>query len=88
MIAIDMPMPENCVECRFSQGDCGICHAMTKNFCEYVYGSEDEGRPGWCPLIPIIETHYKDDQPYRMVVNKKWRMEKIRSTTLVKPGWA
>ena len=80
MIAIDMEMPLSCVECRFSQGDYGFCHAMPENFCGYVYGSEDEGRPSWCPLIPIIETHYKDDQPYCMFVNKKWRREEIEST--------
>lgn len=80
MIAIDMKMPLSCVECRFSQGDYGFCHAMTENFCGYVYENEDEGRPDWCPLIPIIETHYKDDQPYCMFVNKKWRREKIEST--------
>ena len=53
MIAVDMKMPENCVECRFSQGDYGYCHAMPENFCGYVYQSEDEGKPEWCPLIQV-----------------------------------
>ena len=80
MIAINMEMPENCVECRFSQGNYMFCHAMPENFCGYVYESEGEGRPDWCPLIPIIETHYEYGQPYCMFVNEKWRMEKIEST--------
>lgn len=73
MIAIDMKMPENCVECRFGQGDYGFCHAMPENFCGYVNQIEDEGKPDWCPLIPIIETHYKDDQLISMVVNNHRR---------------
>lgn len=80
MIAIDMKMPKNCVECRFGQSECGFCHAMTANFVGYIYQSEDECRPDWCPLIPIIETQYKDDQPYCMFVNGKWRREKIEQT--------
>ena len=80
MIAINMKMPENCVECRFSEGEYAFCYAMPENFCGYVYDNEDEGRPGWCPLIPIIETHYKDGQVYSMSVNEKWRREKIEST--------
>lgn len=50
MIAINMEMPESCVECRFSQGDYGFCHAMPENFCGYVYEDESEGKPEWCPL--------------------------------------
>lgn len=50
MIAIDMKMPENCVECRFSQGDYGFCNAMPENFCGYVNQIENEGKPDWCPL--------------------------------------
>lgn len=50
MIAIDMEMPENCVECRFSQGDYGFCHAMPENFCGYTNQIENEGKPDWCPL--------------------------------------
>lgn len=53
MIAINMEMPENCVECRFGQGDYGFCHAMPENFCGYVNQIEDEGRPDWCPLRQV-----------------------------------
>ena len=53
MIAIDTKMPKNCVECRFGQSECGFCHAATANFVGYVYQSEDEGKPDWCPLIDI-----------------------------------
>lgn len=53
MIAIDMKMPKNCVECRFGQRECGFCHAATANFVGYVYQSEDEGRPDWCPLVEV-----------------------------------
>lgn len=50
MITIDMPMPENCVECRFSQGEYGFCYAMPPNFCGYVNDFEKDGRTKWCPL--------------------------------------
>jgi len=50
MIQIDMPMPESCVECRFSQGGYMYCHAMPENFCGYVNDCEEDGRPEWCPL--------------------------------------
>ena len=53
MIAIDMEMPENCVECRFGRGDYGFCHAMPENFCGYVNQIEDEGKPDWCPLRQV-----------------------------------
>ena len=53
MIAIDMKMPKNCVECRFGQSECGFCHAATANFVGYVYQSKDEGRPDWCPLLQV-----------------------------------
>ena len=64
MIAINMKMPKNCVECRFSQGDYGFCHAMPENFVGYVYDNEDEGKPDWCPLIPVFETDYKNGGVY------------------------
>lgn len=78
MIAIDMEMPENCVVCQFDMPD-GSCAAMPINFCGHTAYSELERKPEWCPLIPIIETHYKDGQVYSMFVNEKWRMEKIES---------
>lgn len=53
MIAIDMELPESCVECRFSQGDYGYCHAMPENFCGYVNELEEQGRPEWCPLVQV-----------------------------------
>lgn len=53
MIAINMKMPENCVECRFSQGDYGFCHAMPENFCGYVHDDECDGKPDWCPLYQV-----------------------------------
>lgn len=53
MIAIDMKMPKNCVECRFGQGEYGFCHAMPENFCGYVNQIEDEGKPDWCPLQQV-----------------------------------
>ena len=50
MIAIDMKMPDNCVECRFGQGDYWYCYAMPPNFCGHIYDIEDDGKPDWCPL--------------------------------------
>ena len=61
-----MKMPENCVECRFGQSECGFCHAMTANFVGYIYQSEDEGRPGWCPLRQVdrlmVEHVFQQDE--------------------------
>jgi len=71
MIAIDMKMPENCVECRFSQGDYWYCNAMPENFVGYAYEEEDEGRPEWCPLIPIFESHYENGNLVRLVPYQK-----------------
>ena len=59
-----MKMPKNCIECRFGQSECGFCHVMTANFVGYIYQSEDEGRPDWCPLIPVFETHYDNGGVY------------------------
>ena len=53
MIAINMKMPKSCAECRFGQSECGFCHAMTANFVGYIYQSQDEGRPDWCPLRQV-----------------------------------
>ena len=50
MIQIDMPMPDNCVECRFNASGFGYCNAMPVNFCGRVNDFEEDGRPEWCPL--------------------------------------
>lgn len=50
MIQIDMPMPNNCVECRFNVSEFGYCNAMPVNFCGHVNDFEEDGRPEWCPL--------------------------------------
>jgi hypothetical protein len=50
MIQIDMPMPENCVECRFNVSEFGYCNAAPKNFCGIVNDLEEDGKPEWCPL--------------------------------------
>ena len=52
MIAIDMEMPENCVECRFDMPD-GSCAAMPINFCGHTAYSELERKPEWCPCKDI-----------------------------------
>lgn len=46
MIQIDMPMPDNCDECRFNS-EYGYCKAMPDNFCG---NTDDRKRPEWCPL--------------------------------------
>ena len=48
-----MKLPDNCVMCRFNQGDYGFCHAMPENFCGYVNELEEQGRPEWCPLVQV-----------------------------------
>ena len=50
MILIDMPMPENCSECRF-ETECGYCKAMPDNFCGYT---DEVERPKWCPLSDAV----------------------------------
>jgi hypothetical protein len=46
MIQIDMPMPDNCDECRFNT-EYGFCKAMPDNFCG---NTDDKKRPEWCPM--------------------------------------
>ena len=50
MIQIDMPMPDNCVECRFSTSEFGFCNAMPVEFAGRVNDCEEDGKPEWCPL--------------------------------------
>ena len=50
MIQIDMPMPDNCLECRFNTSEFGYCNAMPIEFVGQVSDSEEDGRPEWCPL--------------------------------------
>ena len=50
MIQIDMPMPDNCVECRFNDSEFGYCNAMPVEFVGQVSDWEEDGRPEWCPL--------------------------------------
>ena len=46
MIKIDIDMPNNCDECRFTT-EYGYCKAMPDNFCG---NTDDRKRPEWCPL--------------------------------------
>jgi hypothetical protein len=57
MIQIDMPMPVNCVECRFNDSEYGYCYAKPKNFCGIVNDLGEDGKPEWCPLI-ALEVEY------------------------------
>lgn len=50
MIQIDMPMPDNCLECRFNSSEFGYCNAMPIEFVGQVNCFEEDGRPEWCPL--------------------------------------
>lgn len=50
MIQIDMPMPDNCLECRFNTSEFGYCNAMPVEFVGQVNDFEEDGKPEWCPL--------------------------------------
>ena len=50
MIQIDMPMPDNCLECRFNTSEFGYCNAMPVEFVGQVSDCEEDGKPKWCPL--------------------------------------
>lgn len=50
MIQIDMPMPDNCLECRFNTSEFGYCNAMPVEFVGQVSDFEEDGKPEWCPL--------------------------------------
>ena len=50
MIKIDMPMPDNCLECRFNISEFGYCNAMPVEFVGQVNDFQEDGKPGWCPL--------------------------------------
>ena len=64
MIQIDMPMPDNCVQCRFNVSEFGYCNAMPVNFCGCVNDFEKDGKPEWCPL--------KAQEPRVMGVDEVW----------------
>lgn len=69
MIQIDMPIPESCVECRFSQGGYMYCHAMPENFCGYVNYCEENGRPEWCPL-KALESRVMTLDEYKAIAER------------------
>lgn len=50
MIQIDMPMPDNCLECRFNTSEFGYCNAMPVEFVGQVSDCEEDDKPEWCPL--------------------------------------
>ena len=50
MIQIDMPMPDNCMECRFNTSEFGYCNAMPVEFVGQVSDFKEDGKPEWCPL--------------------------------------
>lgn len=50
MIQIDMPMPGNCLECRFNTSEFGYCNAMPVEFVGQVSDFEEDDKPEWCPL--------------------------------------
>ena len=60
MIAIDMQMPESCVECRFNISEFGYCNAMPVEFVGHVNDCEEDGRPEWCPLKNCNIQEYDD----------------------------
>jgi len=53
MIAINMEMPDNCVECRFNVSEFGYCNAMPVEFVGQVSDREEDGKPEWCPLRQV-----------------------------------
>lgn len=55
MIAINMKMPEKCSECWFETPR-GFCCAKCPEFAGHT---EIDGKPDWCPLIPVAQTNPK-----------------------------
>ena len=86
MIQIDMPMPESCVECRFSQGGYMYCHAMPENFCGYVNYCEEDGRPEWCPLKAQEPSVMTWDEVRATLKAPVWKETKSRHNALYH-GW-
>ena len=62
MIQIDMPMPDNCDECRFNT-EYGFCKAMPDNFCG---NTDNRKRPEWCPM--------REQEP-KQVIRKQCKKE-------------
>ena len=48
MICLDIPMPDNCGECRLMAG--GWCRPLQGDSHLNRYAADMEKRPGWCPL--------------------------------------
>ena len=63
MIQIDMPMPDNCLECMFCISKFGYCNAMPVEFVEHVNDCEEDGKPEWCPL--------EEPEPIRKEIEEK-----------------
>lgn len=60
MIQIDMPMPDNCLECRFNTSEFGYCNAMPVEFVGQVSDFEEDGKPEWCPLKALEAKEMSD----------------------------
>ena len=78
MIQIDMPMPDNCVECRFNVSEFGYCNAMPVNFCGHVNDFEEDGRPEWCPL-KAQEPRVMTLEEVKMLDSDYYYLESMRS---------
>ena len=90
MIQIDMPMPENCVECRFNVSEFGYCNVAPKNFCGIVNDLEEDGKPEWCPLKAqesISEQDRKDLDILHRVMEGKLAKSLCRDYVIYNGEW-
>ena len=89
MIQIDMPMPDNCVECRFNVSEFGYCNAMPVEFCGRVNDYEEDGRPEWCPLKVqeprmMTEQEMRDAEPGAVIYCEQRDEVRTYLTPLIK----
>jgi len=59
MVAINMEMPNNCVECEFEHFNrCQLAGRASARV-------ESLDRPDWCPLVEVEPTHTNPEDSYR-----------------------
>ena len=99
MIQIDMPMPDNCLECRFNTSEFGYCNAMPVEFV----GQVSDGKPEWCPLKAqepptsefissaiecLLHPQDADDSDMAKAIDTAVRaMRLLKAQEAVKPTW-
>lgn len=63
MIAINMPMPETCYNCRFRSHKpfSSLEHRCVAAMHRIIMGDKITGKPDWCPLVQVRSEKHGTD---------------------------